>query len=160
MTRSRHLIWLFAVLVVLGGTQFAGSQTAPAKKTYAQKLVDETVARHPELLVLAMHVTPPNSSDNVIIASNIGRIGKKADEDDLRVIQTGKPNLEVNKTGDRFEVEMVLLDRSGKNLGAVATVFAYKEGDSKSKLASQGKKIRDELRKQIASKDKLFDPVE
>ena len=40
----------------------------------------ETVARYPEILVLAMHVTPPKSTDNVIIASNIGRIGKKADE--------------------------------------------------------------------------------
>ena len=26
-----------------------------------------------------MHVTPPNAADNVIIASNIGRIGKAAE---------------------------------------------------------------------------------
>ena len=44
-------------------------------------------------------------SENVIIASNIGRIGKKAVEDDLRVINTGKTNLEVNAKGDHFEVE-------------------------------------------------------
>jgi hypothetical protein len=164
MTRSKQLICLLAVLAVFGAIQLARSQDAAAKdvaakKIYAQKLVDDTVAKHPELIVLAFHVTPPNGSDNVIIASNIGRIGKKADEDDMRVINTGKPNLEVNKTGDRFEVEMRLLDQAGHNLGAIATVFAYKTGDDKQALASKGTKIRDEIRKQIASKDKLFEAV-
>src|SRR5207245_4149373 len=44
--------------------------------TYAQALVDRTLAAHPEVLILGMHVTPPNRSENVILASNIGRIGK------------------------------------------------------------------------------------
>lgn len=160
MTRPKQFICLLAVLAVFGAIQVAHSQDAPAKKNYAQKLVDDTIAKHPEIIVLAFHVTPPNSSDNVIIASNIGRIGKKADEDDMRVINTGKPNLEVNKTGDRFEVEMRLLDQAGHNLGAIATVFAYKAGDDKQALARKGMKIRDEIRKQIASKDKLFESVD
>src|ERR1700686_2541451 len=63
---------------------------------YAQKLVDEALTKHPDVVILVMHVTPPGSAENVIVASNIGRYGKKADEDDLRVIETGKPNLEVN----------------------------------------------------------------
>ncbi len=130
------------------------------KNTYAQELVEETLAKHLDLLILAMHVTPPNSSDNVIIASNIGRIGKKADEDDLRVIQTGKPNLEVNKTGDRFEVEMVLWDGSGKTIGALSTVFPYKAGDDKSELQKKGEKIRDDLRRRIPTLMKLFDPAQ
>ena len=56
----------------------AGSTLAP-EKIYAQELVNATMAAHPDLLVVAMHVTPPGASENVIIASNIGRIGKKAD---------------------------------------------------------------------------------
>jgi len=132
---------------------------SPAAKTYAQKLVDETLQKHHELLILVMHVTPPNSSENVIIASNIGRIGKKADEDDLRVINTGKTNLEVNAKGDHFEVELVLEDASGKNIGALGTVFAYKDGDDKVKLQKAAEKIRDELRKQIPSKEKLFESL-
>jgi hypothetical protein len=126
---------------------------------YAQKLVDETLKKHHELLILVMHVTPPNSSENVIVASNIGRIGKKADEDDLRVINTGKSNLEVNAKGDHFEVELVLQDTSGKNIGALGTVFAYKAGDDKAKLEKAAGKIRDDLRKQIPSKEKLFEPA-
>src|SRR5260370_19807789 len=102
--------------------------------TYAQQLLDEALDKHPEVIILAMHVTPPKNSDNVIIASNIGRIGKKADEDDLGVIKTGEPKLEVNTTGDRFEDELVLQDRSGKTIGALGVVFAYRDVDDKSKL--------------------------
>ncbi len=159
MTRLGSLICLLVFLIVGGGVN-SGMSQSPAKKIYAQKLVDETVAKHPELLVIAMHVTPPNTSDNVIIASNIGRIGKKGDEDDLRVIRTGKPNLEVNKNGDRFEVELVLQNQSGKTIGALGTVFAYKAGTDKIGLQARAEKIRDELRRQILSLEKLFEPAE
>src|SRR5713226_8268810 len=81
-------------------------------KNYGQALVDRALARHPEVATLAMHVTPPNSPDNVIIASNFGRTGKKADDDDLAVIKTGQPKSEVGKN-DRFSVELPLQDVSG-----------------------------------------------
>jgi len=54
-------------------------------KIYAQELVDRTVAQHPDLRAVMLHVTPPNAADNVVIASSIGRIGKPADNDDLDV---------------------------------------------------------------------------
>jgi hypothetical protein len=136
------------------------AQSPAPSKTYAQKLVDDSLQKHRELLILVMHVTPPNSAENIIIASNIGRIGKKADEDDLRVINTGKTNLEVNQKGDHFEVELVLQDTSGKTIGALGTVFAYKAGDDKAKFQKDAEKIRDELRKQISSKEKLFETAQ
>ena len=102
--------------------------------TYGQHLVDRTLARHPDLLILALHATPPGSSQNVIVASNIGRIGKKADEDDLRVIQTGAPNLEVNASGKRYEVALPLLDASGARIGVFGQVFAYGPGVDKAAL--------------------------
>ncbi len=127
--------------------------------TYAQKLVDETMAKHPELLILALHATPPGGTVNIINGSSIGRIGKKADEDDMGVVTSGKTLTEVNSTGKRFEVESQLLDASGKAIGAVSTVFAYKAGDDKAQLQKQGEAIRDELRRQIPSNAKLFEPV-
>jgi hypothetical protein len=152
--------------VSLLGTPFMLFAQEQAAKTdsqqpniYAQKLVNDTLAKHKEVVIMAFHVTPPNQSDNVIIASNIGRIGKKADEDDMRVIETGKSNLEVNKTGNHFEDELPLLDQSGNRIGAVGIVFDYKPGVDKSKLAKQAEKVRDEMAKQIPSKDKLFEEV-
>jgi hypothetical protein len=127
-------------------------------KIYGQELVDRLVARHPGLLVAVMHVTPPKKEGNVIIASNIGRIGKPGDEDDLRVIDTGKPNLEVAHGGKRFEVELVLRDVTGNGVGALGLVFPYRQGDSKAALERKANAIRDDLAKHILNAGNLLDP--
>jgi len=158
MTLARTILWASILASPLLVAQEPGSKPELQQpKTYAQKLVNDTLAKHKEVVIMAFHVTPPNQSENVIIASNIGRIGKKADEDDMRVIDTGKSNLEVNKTGNHFEDELPLLDQSGNRIGAVGIVFDYKPGVDKNKLARQAEKVRDELAKQIPSKDKLFE---
>ena len=132
---------------------------APPAKTYAQALVERTVAAHTDLAVLALHVTPPKSAENVIIASNIGRIGKKADEDDLRVIKTGTPNKAVNKAGDHYEVELPLLDANRRRIGAAGIVFHYKEGDDKAKLDKEAEAIRDSLARRISHIGNLVEPA-
>jgi hypothetical protein len=135
----------------------AGSTVAP-EKIYAQELVNQMVATYPDLLVVAMHVTPPKAFENVIIASNIGRIGKKADAEDLKVIRTGETLAKVNKNGDRFEVELVLHDASQKPIGALAIVFPYRAGDDKSQFEKRAEMIRDELGRQIPQAAKLMEP--
>jgi hypothetical protein len=136
----------------------ADSTVAPVR-IYAQELVNQVVAKYPDLLVVAMHVTPPNSSQNVIIASNIGRIGKWADAEDLKVINTGETLAKVNKNGDRFEVELVLRDASKRPIGALAIVFPYKPGDDKSQFETRAETIRDELASRILSVASLIAPV-
>jgi hypothetical protein len=136
----------------------AGSTLAP-EKIYAQELVNQTVARYPDLLVVAMHVTKPKGSQNEIIASNIGRIGKKADAEDKKVITTGETLAHVNKNGDRFEVELPLHDASSKPIGALAIVFPYKAGDEASQFVQRAQMIRDELAKQIPQLAKLTERV-
>jgi hypothetical protein len=135
----------------------ASAPTSAAAKTYAQELVDRQIAKHPEVVVMAMHVTPPKASENIIIASNIGRIGKAADEDDLRVVNTGKPNLAVNKAGDRFEAELVLQDASLRPIGALGVVFPYKAGDDKIALQKKAEAIRDDLRRRISHAGNLME---
>jgi hypothetical protein len=134
------------------------AQSVP--NTYAQKLVEEELKKHPDVVILVMHVTPPGSQKNVIVGSNIGRFGKEADEDDLRVINTGKTNLEVNATGNHFEVELVMQDVPGKTVGALGVVFNYKAGDDKEKLRKAAEVVRDEIRKMMPTKDKLFEKVQ
>jgi hypothetical protein len=128
---------------------------APAN-TYAQQLVDEVMDAHPEIEILAIHATPPESDYNIIAGSNIGRIGKKADNDDMRCVFTGKPNLEVNSTGKRFESEMQLHDRSGRLVGAVGVVVAYKKGDDQQALFNHATQISAELEKRIPDSASLF----
>jgi hypothetical protein len=126
------------------------------RQTYAQQLVDEFLGRYPEVEILAIHATPPDSDYNVIAGSNIGRLGKKADNDDMRCVFTGRPNLEVNSTGKRFETEMQLHDRGGAVVGAVGVVVAYKDGDDKEALHARAEKLRTELEQKIPDAAALF----
>lgn len=153
----------FSTLILIAGlgAEISAAQTKSAAKPaiFAQKLVDEALAKHPDVVIIAMHVTPPGKTDNVIIASNIGRYGKKADEDDMRVIDTGKSNLEINKGGNHFEVELVLQDQSGKTIGAAGIVFNYKPGDDKGQMEKTAEQIRDEWKAQTPTKESLFAPA-
>jgi hypothetical protein len=129
-------------------------------KTYAQKLVTDAMAKHPDVVILAMHAKTSTDPNYPIVAwgGPMGgkvRIGKKADEDDMRVINTGKENLEVNSTGNHFEVELPLQDANKKTIGALGVVFNYKPGDNKAEYKKKAEELRDELRDQIPSADKL-----
>jgi hypothetical protein len=126
--------------------------------THAQALTEKTVAAHPDLVVMMIHATAPGNKTNVVIGSNIGRFGKAADEDDLRVIDQGSTNLEIADTQDRFEAELPLNDASGKRIGALGLVFAYRPGQDKDALHAHGRAIRDELAKQIPGNAALFAP--
>src|SRR6267378_2177196 len=127
-------------------------------KIYAQDLVDRAVAANPDLLVIVMHVTPPKAAENIIIASNIGRIGKPGDEDDMRVIETGKANLEVAANGERFEVELPLLDVNGATIGALGLVWPYRAGEDKAAFAAKADRIRDGLAKRTLNAANLMEP--
>jgi iron complex outermembrane receptor protein len=123
---------------------------------FAQKLVDEALAKHSEVILLAIHAGAPKYD---IIASNFGRIGKLGDEDDLRVITKGTKNLEMNKTGTHFEDELPLKTRGGKRIGAIGVVFNYKPGDDKAALDKIATEIQKEMQAQIISSKTLFGPV-
>jgi len=153
---KRYTLGWLAFAGVLLATTLVAAQTPD--KIYAQKLLDDTLAKHKDVVIMAMHVTPPGQPDNVIIASNIGRIGKKADDDDKRVIETGKANLERNEKGDHFEVELTLQDSGKKTIGAVGIVFMYKP-DNEKVFQKKAEEIRDEMASKTPTIDKLFSKV-
>jgi hypothetical protein len=126
-------------------------------KTHAQKLVDDILSKHSEILVLAMHVTPPKAKDNIIVASNFGRIGKKADDDDMKVVSSGEPKVGVYAEGKRYGVELPLRDATSKTIGALSVGFHYKSGDDEKALLSKAEKIRDELQKRVPSVENLVE---
>src|SRR5713101_8865236 len=80
-----------------------GDPAAPkgtVRKSFAQDLVEKTLAKHPELIGLEFHATPPKGSESVIIASTgRERIGRKTDPEDLQVFKTGKPRVQINPSG-------------------------------------------------------------
>jgi hypothetical protein len=126
-------------------------------KTHAQKLVDEMLSRHTEIIELALHVTPPKANTNIILASNFGRIGKKADDTDLKVISTGQPVAGERAQGKRYEVELALRDSANKTVGALSVGFRYQHGDDEKAFLSKAEKLRDELQARIASVENLVE---
>ena len=133
---------------------------AADNKIYAQQLVNETMAAHPELLVIGMHATKPGTTDQRMIASNLDRIGKHDDDDDIGVATEHKticaPNL--NETF-KFEVLMPLKDASGQTLNAaIGFVFKYQAGDDEVKMHAKAVALRDNLARQTPSLAALFEP--
>jgi iron complex outermembrane receptor protein len=127
--------------------------------TYAQFLVDDTLSRHPEAEVLALHAkTPQSGADLPIVASNIGRIGKAADANDVEVTNTGVSHTAVDAQGARVESKVQLQDAAGNPIGALAVIFPYRRVANPDALQRQAEKIRDELRPRIASMAALYGP--
>ena len=133
---------------------------AADNKIFAQTICNDIMAAHSELVVIGLHAIAPGAKDETMIATNLDRIGKKDDDDDIAVATERKticaPNL---KDATRFEVQVPLEDKSGNVIGAIGLVFKYKAGDDEVALHKKAVKIRAEIAARIADKDSLFTPA-
>jgi hypothetical protein len=147
------LALLISILPVLSSTQ---TKTHTAK-TFAQKLVEATQAKHPE-------------SDEIGISANTSRgcigiastdksdIGGKCEKEDSEPMRTGKPVVEKEKDG--FDVSLPLHDSTGEIIGAVGVAFKPAPGQTEASVTEQARKIAAEMEAQIPSKAKLLEGSE
>jgi len=137
----------------------SGAKTAASHdEILAQKQVDELAARHPELVRIGLHLKPPGSSENIIVASNIpAKIGQKSDPEDMKAMQTGNPV--VLKEGSNIDVTLPLHNAAGKIIGAIGLTLRPKAGEDGSGALNQAQNIARELERQIPSAPKLFEPA-
>lgn len=155
----------FAVLLL--GSMCGSVFAQQSQELFAQKLMDEIAAKHPEIVNIQLHMTPPYCPDqaaqvpkycpdNIIIASGNARekVGKKSDEADLNVIRSAKPVIETTKVAGKFDTMYPLYDQRGEVIGGVG--INIKDTDEAS-ARKDGQKIVDELREKIPSKAKLFE---
>lgn len=144
----------------------AKNWTPPDHKIYAQTLVDETMARHPELLSMTLHGVPPGMQDTytMFAGSYPDRIGNPDDPDDIDVIKKGITLLDprwhrVNDTARKFVVQMPMEDANHDNVGLV--VYAFKNPPKPAGMEryylNAATKMRDQLATRIKSYDGLFD---
>ena len=132
--------------------------SAPQGKIAAQKLVDEFAHRHADLVRVGLHVTPPNSADNIIIACNLPeRIGRRSDPEDLTAMRGRKPV--VLKEEGNFDVTLPLQTASGEVIGALGLTFKPRGEEREAAAVERARKMALELEKQIPSKAKLFEPA-
>ncbi|MDP9051472.1 MAG: hypothetical protein M3O31_12265 [Acidobacteriota bacterium] len=123
---------------------------------YAQLLVEEVLLMHPRVAGVALHVTPPGRTDNLILASTFGRVGQLSDESDLQMIRSGKHNVHVLPSGMRYSGELTLRDSARRTIGALLIIFPYKPGDDTDSLLKEAKQIRQELAARIQNVAELM----
>src|SRR3954466_7321345 len=104
---------------------------AADNKIVAQKLVNELMKAHPDVLIVGIHGVAPGAKAGTMIATNLDRVGKVSDEDDNAVADEHRVILELSKTDpNRYEVLIWMKDATGKELNAaVGFVFKYKKGE-------------------------------
>jgi hypothetical protein len=142
--------------------------TPPAHKIYAQTLVDQTMASHPELLSMTLHGVPPGQQDSytMFAGSYPERIGNPDDPDDIDVSKKGITILDprwkrVNDKDKKFVVLMPLQDAGHENVGLV--VYAFKNPIKPTGMEwyylGLATKLRDELARNVKTYNGLFDPA-
>jgi hypothetical protein len=142
--------------------------TPPAGKIYAQKLSDETMARHPELLSVTFHGVPPGEHDvyTMYAGSYPERIGNPDDPDDIDVSKKGITIIDprwrrTNDTVKKFVVLMPLRDAKHENIGLIVYAFKSPPNDKITEVQYFAKStaLRDALEPKISSYAALFAPA-
>jgi hypothetical protein len=149
-----ELCLLAALLIGILPVPTSAQTKTHTEKSFAQKLVEATLAKHPE-------------SDEISISANTSRgcigiastdksdIGGKCEKEDSEPMRTGKPIVENEKDG--FDVSLPLHDSAGTMIGAVGIGFKSAPGQSAASVTGQAQKIAAEMEAQIPSKAKLFE---
>lgn len=132
----------------------SGQKTAARGKSFAQKLVETTLAKHPETDEVGIS-TYTRRGCLGIASTDKSDIGEKCEKDDLAPMQTGKPYVE--KERDGFDVSVPLHDSAGKIIASLGIGFKQAAGQTEASVTEQAQKIAAELEAQVPSKAKLFE---
>jgi iron complex outermembrane receptor protein len=129
-------------------------------KSRAQSLVDDTLLRHPEVTVLALRARVQPGNDLVLLGSTFGRHGKKADGDDMKVLDSAAPATGIYSNGRRFGVDLALHDKAGTAIGTMNVGYPYRNGEDTKPLLAQAVSLRNELQAKIAASSGTLDDVD
>jgi hypothetical protein len=151
MKNSTAGITLFLALAALG----AGAQT---KNIFAQKVVEEIKAAHPEITGLEVAAIKPGKGCQTIAATEAKEIGQKCDKDELTARKTNRPFVEQEKT--EFDVTLPIHDPAGKIIATAGMDFKLEAGRTKETVVGEALKIGAELERRLTSERELFRPAQ
>ena len=125
--------------------------------SYAQKLVDMSLAADRHLMIFSIHAIAPGSSNYSIVASNAARLlGKESDAAALHIIRDNATTVISAKPEGAFEVLVPMYDVTGATIGAFGLKYRYPLPDRQAAIDA-ATKLRDELRNVIPSSHTLVD---
>ena len=157
----------FLVLTMLPVFLWAAASSAqtlqlPTAKIYAQKVVNETLAAHSDIMGLEISAAYAKKDDCSTIASDeeLG-IGEKCDRDEYSVMETNKPF--ADKTTEHgkefFDVNVPIHDANGKILAIVGVDFKPDPKQTAAQATDAAQQIAKEIEAKVSSIDKLYEPV-
>jgi iron complex outermembrane receptor protein len=150
---KNHLLVLLSFLIILCAVVGkAQTTTASVPRIYAQKLVEETLAAHPELVGFELASTPPGKTQCVTIASNETKgIGEKCDKDEFTAMKTNKPFVEKEKENGKevYDVTIPIHDAAGKIIATAGIDFKPEPNQSDAQVAERSRQIAKELESKV-----------
>ena len=153
MTKRKvcNLVLGIMASALLAGLPLSGQST----KNQAQKLVDMTVQKHPEVSGLELSATPAGKKNCITIAATETEdMGQQCDEDEHAALKTMKPFVE--HEADGYDVTAPLHDANGKLVGVVGIDFKPGPGQTDAAILKLTASLLQELQQQIPSKEFLF----
>ena len=145
---------LVAIFSCMTSVSVSGQKAGAKGKSFAQKLVETTLAQHPEADEVGIS-TYTRGGCYGIASTDKSDIGEKCEKDDIAPMQTGKPYVEREKDG--FDVSVPLHDSAGKIIGSLGVGFKRAAGQTEASVTEQAQKIAAELESRISLKAKLFE---
>ncbi len=148
------IVHRFLLLSLLGlHSVSGGTVSAP----YAQYLLTTAISAHLELQKMGLHVVPPGSEDESIIACSVpSKIGKKSSPGDLAVEHTGKASVKTNTEGSFYDLALPLSDAGQHSIGMIVMEMRFSGASSPEDAVHKAEAIRDAMQTRIASRDALF----
>lgn len=143
---------------------------APGYKIFAQTLIDEIEANHPELVSATMHAVPPGEpaeAYTMIAGTFPDRIGNMSSPGDIITAKKGVSQVEskwgTDNYGKKVSIVLPLRDKAGNYL-PVSLVIAFKQwptsGLIDTDFLAPGLRIREDLAPRIDSTEALFATAE
>jgi hypothetical protein len=148
---------LMVLLVTVLPVLISAQTKSHAGKSFAQKLVETTRAKHPELDEIGISAITSRGCVGVASTDKTD-IGGKCEKEDSEPMRTGKPVAEKEKDG--FDVTLPLHDATGKMIGSAGFGFKSAQGQTEASVTEQARKVAAEMETQIPSKAKLFERSE
>lgn len=141
----------------------------PTQKIHAQVLVDELMAKHPEIISITIHAVPPGlpaDTYTMIAGSFPDRIGNESSPGDIITAKKGATQIESKWGTENWQKKvsavMPLKDAAGNYLPA-AMIIAFKTAPNNGKIDTDflppAIAIRDGLKKRIPNMQSLFAPA-
>jgi hypothetical protein len=148
-----------AFAAILGAFALFSAATARQsgkEEIFAQRLVEQALARHPEVTGIEMSARSSKGC-STIASTDPKDLAEKCDKDELEPLRTGKPFVE--HEADGFDVTLPMRDARGRIIAVVGMDFKLVANQTESQVVEQGRRIVKEIEAHSPVKASLFERV-